>query len=365
MAFAPSNSGGGSFGGAFNEKILQNLLGGQEVFFFGDAGAGLMPISYGGALISPIPSEGAYAYGRFQYPGGVLGATQWTVFVDKDCYQNWYANATWDSSGNPSDTATHTCSGSSGGTTNPGGGTTNPGGGTPSPGTALTGITLSVSSLTVGSSANSVTIRPVPSTATLPTCTASPSNLMIADSIIAALTPNAPVWLLSSIASSLTSPTTITFTCGGQTAQLTVNPAGYATTISTDVVTHATTGAVTLRVSLTRGSAEVSAGGTVDYWVAALLPVNAMFFTTDEWFFLANNPTTNTAGWTQLTLPNPAAVAFKRGVTPAGATDVVEIPLGFSKADASPFKIQVHFGYRSGTGSFRNMGKIWDSASAN
>ena len=200
----------------------------------------------------------------------------------------------------------------------------------------------------------------------MPVCTVNPAQLMLADSIIAALTPNAPVWLLNaSSAAALTSATTVTFTCGGQSASLTVNPAGFATTMSTEVVTHATTGAVTLRVSLTRGTAEVTAGGSVDYWVGGLLPMNALFFNTDQWFFLATNSATNSVGWTQLTLPNPSAVAFKRGVQPTSATDVIEIPLGFSKVEAAPFKLQVHFGYKSGTGNFRNMGKIWDSTVAN
>lgn len=109
MAWSPGNAGGGNFGGAFDETILRNILDEKEVFFYGNAGAGLMPVSYGGALINPIPTKGGYAYGRFQYPDGVLGATQWSVFVNKECYEKWYKTATWDANGNPSETAIHSC----------------------------------------------------------------------------------------------------------------------------------------------------------------------------------------------------------------------------------------------------------------
>ena len=354
MAFAPSNSGGGSFGGAFNEKILQNLLGGQEVFFYGDAGAGLMPISYGGALISPVPSEGGYAYGRFQYPGGVLGATQWTVFVDKNCYQNWYANATWDSSGNPSDTATHTCSGSSGGTTNPGGETTNPG-------TTLTGITLSVSSLSVGSSANSAIISPLPVTAILPTCSAVPSGWLLNDALESVKNPNTSVWKLSSAASTMTAPTTVTFDCGGKTAQLTVNPAGFDPTWSKQITEDPVSKNVNISLTLRRSTAEIQAGGAVDYWVAASVPANAFFSATDLWFFLAKEVSSNSLAWMPFTTLDFGAVAFSRSVVLTKETDQIDIPLGFKQADLKPFKVKVHFGYKSGSGDFRSLGVIWDT----
>lgn len=118
MADAAENSGsatGGQYGGAFNGKILSNLLSAdRDVFFYGAAGAGLMPISYGGDPITPVPSNGGYVYAEFQYPGGVLGATQWNVYVDKSCYRQWYENASWDSLGNPAEGVVHSCSGSSG-----------------------------------------------------------------------------------------------------------------------------------------------------------------------------------------------------------------------------------------------------------
>lgn len=362
MAFSAGNSGGGVYGGAFNETILKNILAGQEVYFYGDAGAGLMPVSYGGTPISPVPSEGGYTFGRFQYPGGVLGATQWTVFVDKECYQNWYANANWDTSGNPSEVATHTCTGSSGGG-NPGnGGTTDPGnGGTTNPGTTLTGISLSQTELTVGAATTLVKITPTPSTATLPSCTVNPVNVLTYDALISGLTAGrSETWKLNGTAAAgLTAPTSVTFTCGAFSSSILINPAGFSTTIATEILTNSTTNAVTLKVTLNRGQAEIAAGGTANYWVAALIPVDGMFFNHDEWFFLTQS------GWAQLTLPNPNLVTFRNGLSAANATETFEIPLGFSKAEAAPFKVQIYFGYAAGSGAFRNMGKIWDSVTSN
>lgn len=106
-------SGMPDFGGAFDETILKNILNKKEVYFYGRGGAGLMPISYGGKEI-PKPDVGGYVYGKFQYPGGRLLSMQWFLTVDKDCYDNWYKNAVWDSSGNPVEVVQHTCSGSTG-----------------------------------------------------------------------------------------------------------------------------------------------------------------------------------------------------------------------------------------------------------
>ena len=107
MANSADNSGGPS-GGLFNETILENLLNGRQAYFYGSPGAGLMPISYGGALITPTPTSGGYVYCNFQYPGGVLGATQWTVYVDVDVYTAWYESASWDNNGNPLESVMHT-----------------------------------------------------------------------------------------------------------------------------------------------------------------------------------------------------------------------------------------------------------------
>jgi hypothetical protein len=107
----------------------------------------------------------------------------------------------------------------------------------------------------------------------------------------------------------------------------------------------------------------VAAGGTVDYWVAGLVPASSgtgFFFSQDQWFFLAQSG--SSTGWTQMTLPSPSLVAFRRN-SATSATEVLDIPLGFAQADVSPFKVQVHFGYRtSKTNVFVNKGVIWDSA---
>lgn len=275
--------------------------------------------------------------------------------INRDAYATGYANTVFGADGDPTG---GTCTNCNTGTTPPGGGTTTP------PASGLTGVSLSASSLSVGASATSVTVSPVPATASLPSCTVSNSTLLQQDTLISALNPNAPVWRLNATAgAALTSPTTVVFTCGSYTANLVVNPAGFASSLTTQVETDAN-GLVSLRVNLTRGQAEFIAGGPVEYWVAGLIPVNAMFFTTDQWFFLASNAS-NALGWTQLTLPNPSSVVFKRVAAPSSASETLVIPLGFSKADAAPFRIQIHFGYRSGTGNFNNKGIIWDSTASN
>ncbi|MDD2819503.1 MAG: hypothetical protein PHN51_12005 [Candidatus Nanopelagicales bacterium] len=105
MAYASDNSGGPQ-GGAYDQTILANILAGRETFFFGNGGAGLMSISYGGTML-PGATQGGYVYCNFQYPGGTLGATQWSVYVDRETYTDWYNSAIWDSSGNPSESADH------------------------------------------------------------------------------------------------------------------------------------------------------------------------------------------------------------------------------------------------------------------
>lgn len=106
MAYASDNSGGPQ-GGAYDQTVLANILAGRETFFFGNGGAGLMSISYGGTML-PASTQGGYVYCNFQYPGGTLGATQWSVYVDRETYTDWYNSAIWDSSGNPSESADHT-----------------------------------------------------------------------------------------------------------------------------------------------------------------------------------------------------------------------------------------------------------------
>lgn len=111
VAYSVENSGsanGGQYGGAFNETILINLIAGKSVYFFGAAAAGLMPISYGGALL-PVIKRGGYVYANFQHPGGVLGSTEWRLTVDMTCYRQWYTNARWDQLNNPDESSIHHC----------------------------------------------------------------------------------------------------------------------------------------------------------------------------------------------------------------------------------------------------------------
>lgn len=271
--------------------------------------------------------------------------------IDRNIYKTGYANTVFGTDGDPTG---QSCSGCN---------AVGPSDPIPAPVPTLTGITLSVSKLTVGSTANSVKITPVPTTALLPACSANPATLMQADSIIAASTPNEPVWLLNSTAAAaLTTSATVTFTCGAQSASLVVDPAGSVTTISPEVLTDATTGAVTLKVTLTRGSSEIAVDKKADYWVAGVLPVGAMLFPIDQTFFLVPNSASNVLEWKQLGFgASESSVAFKRGVSPVGASDVIEIPLGVSKTTAASFKLQFYFGYKSEMGTYSKAVKIWDS----
>ena len=110
-AFTVDNAGGD--GNEFGVKILTNLYTpNKEVYFYGLAGGGGLPISFGAPPIEPIPRTGGYVYGHFQYPSGRLATGNLALVVDKDCYTNWYNNAKWDAAGNPLETVSHSCASS-------------------------------------------------------------------------------------------------------------------------------------------------------------------------------------------------------------------------------------------------------------
>lgn len=110
-AFSIDNAGGD--GNEFGVKILTNLYAiNKEVYFYGLAGGGGLPIAYGGYYLEPIPRTGGWVYGHFQYPSGRLATGNFGISVDKDCYINWYNSAKWDADGNPLETVGHSCSSS-------------------------------------------------------------------------------------------------------------------------------------------------------------------------------------------------------------------------------------------------------------
>lgn len=262
MAYSAANAGGGQFGGEFNEVVLKNFLTpNKEVYFYGPSESGGMAISYGGEYLTPAPTSGGYLYVWFKHPGGRALSATFTFTVNKACYENWYANAKWDTSNNPDENATHTCSGSTGGGT---------------------------------------------------------------------VTP--------------TDPTPIT--------QATISKAA--------TVTSAANAPVTLEFEVTHPATEVAQA--VDYWIAAKVPVGAMFFSQDEWFFAKQSALpTNPVSWSQLVLPNPLFVAYQTTGPIPSAIKTFTLPLGFSKSDLSTLKVQLYFGYRINGGAFINKGMIWDA----
>ena len=152
-AFSIDNAGGD--GNEFGVKILTNLYTtNKEVYFYGLAGGGGLPIAYGGYYLEPIPRTGGWVYGHFQYPSGRLATGNFGISVDRDCYINWYNNARWDSNGNPLETVSHSCNSS-----------------TP---TLPPALSLSTNSLKLGESA----VLSITNATDIGTCTASAPNLL-------------------------------------------------------------------------------------------------------------------------------------------------------------------------------------------
>jgi hypothetical protein len=333
---------------------LSRLVAGEELRFYGPPSSGGMSVSNYASGSTFRAAQGGYVYfNMLQIPEGRLISLQTTIIVDEACYLSWHANASWDAQGNPVDSATHTCTGSSGGTTTPP--VTTP----PTTGTAtLTGITVSNTNLNAGGAASdkTFTIQPVPSNATLPsnlTCTASNTSIVQANLLSLGFTLNAN-------ADNLVSATTFTVTCGSFTSPtITVTPRGGSATVATTVVTG-TDNRITLRTTLTLGTAQRAAGNSVNFWVAAKIPRNALFFTDDLWFFRT------ATGWGTINGLDIYSATFRRSVAvPADGVITVEVPLGFTQNELRPFQVELHMGYSLDTttvnGAFINLGRQWTS----
>lgn len=243
------------------DLLMLLQTGSTDIAFSGFPGG--LGFSDGGTPIKPTPQKGAYVYVDLFY--NLITTFDTSFFVEKVCYTEWYnsmtANNKW-TNGNPDPSATHTCSGSTGGGT---------------------------------------------------------------------VTPTDPT------------PTT----------QATISKAA--------TVTSEANAPVTLEFEVAHPATEVSQA--VDYWIAAKVPVGAMFFSQDEWFFAKQSalPTNPVVGWSQLTLPNPLFVAYQTTGPIPSAIKTFTLPLGFSKSDLSTLKVQLYFGYRINGGAFINKGMIWDA----
>lgn len=54
------------------------------------------------------------------------------------------------------------------------------------------------------------------------------------------------------------------------------------------------------------------------------------------------------------------SVAFAKD-DPVTASKIIDLPIGFTKAELAPFKVEVHLGYTVNNGSFKNLGKLWSA----
>lgn len=335
------------------ERDFARLMAGEERLIVHDGG-GVVKYS-GTARLSTAPfASGQWLYVRVlnAYPVYALGGA---YEVDRDLYRTGY-NEIYNTPSNPPKFVATTGDPVENSTLNPN--TPPPPTTPPTDGgtTTLTGLSLNKNSWTVGTPDPTFIISPLPSTASLPTCTSSNSILSFST-----LFGRRIVTIDATAAAALTAAqTAVTITCGTQTATFTIKqPAGSTATVTAQEITEAN-GTTTLKLTITRPAAEVTAGATSSYWVGAMIPGGTLLSQDDEWFYLTAGATAGTFDWKQLVLPNPDTVAFARNI-PVSATEVLTIPLGFKKVDFATFRIQIYAGYRLSGGTFKKLDYVWDS----
>lgn len=328
-------------------KVAQNrnsdfakLQAGEERLMVHDGG-GSISLS-GIARLSTAPlTTGQWLYVRVLNGSSIAGLGA-LYEVNLDQYRSAYSTTQFGADGDPV---------TSGGTTPP-----------PTGGTTLTGISLSKSEWMVGTSGPSFIIKPVPETATLPSCTFSPNGVLAYTALLPPSSTMASVSISESAAAQLAQAhAAFTVDCGGKTATFTINQAGTATTATVTEIVE-TDGTMTLKLTITRPVSEVVAGAKSSYWVGAVIPGSAMFSQQDEWFYLSTGSVANSYDWKQLVVPYPLSVAFAKELDVTAATQEISIPLGFSKAEFAAFQIKVHFGYQMNGGTFRKLDHVWNPA---
>ncbi len=130
-----------------------------------------------------------------------------------------------------------------------------------------------------------------------------------------------------------------------------VPPVTNGATVATTVVSTAGQ-LLKLDITLTQPAADVAASPKTSAWIAARIPANSMFFTTDVWFFRQADK------WVQLVLPMPETVAFSSQGTNA-ATLKFAPTLDLTDAELRAFNVEIYFGYKNSNGAFVNKGKVW------
>lgn len=403
-------------------KSLDRLLAGEELKFYAEPNAGVLTISGAESTAVTPSASGGYIYLNFlSLPGGELLSFQTYADVQTTCYANWYANASWDQAGNPVAGASHTCSGSTGGSTptTPG---TAPGNGGP--------FTFTPADLVVGS-VETTTITPSAGVSLPAVCTSSTAYATVSGKTVQ----------LSFYKSGIKAPTPVQITCGTYSASLTVYPPGATPgntaltgiALSSDTLNAGVTSvALTIQPQpstaalpqctasnsgyLTVSGSQISLGALAAGLTAIRTEtVTCGTFTktvtikpAGSFATVATEVTTAADGklTLRLTLKQPvadvapgittnvfvgaylppgvlfgnqakwffktptiwsevngldiSALAFSRNQASA-VEKVYTVPLEFSASDFKAFGIEIHFGYVNSNGVFVNLGKVWSA----
>ncbi|NUN59548.1 MAG: hypothetical protein HUU13_00310 [Burkholderiaceae bacterium] len=398
---------------------LKRLLAGDELKFYSPARSGVLMMANSENTDTFVGSAGGYIYfNLLSIPGNQILSISTRLEVNESCYSNWYANASWDQSGNPVEGASHTCSGSTGGNTggNTGGGSTNSG-----------AFSFSPAELVLGT-AETATILPNPVTASLAACSSTSPYISVVGRQI----------YLSALGRYLRVATPVVVTCGNDSKTLNILPATTGAVTLTGIslsanvlIVGGSTASVTVQPSplnavlpqctvdatgnlsitgntvslkssagsLTSAKDEVVTCGTFNKTIT-VKPAGSIASVVPEVITAADGKIT-----LRLTLNQPAADLAATGVTtsvwigahlPAGAVffnqdiwffktptvwreidgvdinalafaknqpastkQIFDVPLGLTAADLRPFGIEIYFGYANSNGTFVNLGKVW------
>ena len=188
---------------------LKRLLAGEELKFYSPERSGVLMMANSENTDTFVGSAGGYIYFNFlSIPANKILSISTRMEVDESCYSNWYANATWDQSGNPLEGAAHTCSTGNGGNS----GSTPPSGGSENSGGTTNGLfNFYPSQLVIGNPSTEVaTVHPFPANALVGACTsASPYVSIVGRKVY-----------ISALGRKLTKPTSNLITCGGKSKLL-------------------------------------------------------------------------------------------------------------------------------------------------
>ncbi len=311
---------------------FQRLVNGEERIIVHDGG-GAISLSGIARLATPFPT-GQWMYFRVLTANTSIAGLGAIYEVDLDQYRAGYNSLAFGANGDPLDN-----------------------GSTPNVPT-LTSISLSRTTWNAATDTNntSITVTPQPAGAVLPACTSSNANVLTAGA--------AGQFVVNPAA--VTSDTTVTVTCGSKTASLVLKAATTNTPQIKNLVTNVPddNGNLQIKFDFVRTTTEVAGKTDTSFWVAARIPAqtlqNGFFFREDEWFFLLPSTASNPNPWVQLSLPNPATVAYTTKDGAQAVTTPFNIGTGLPAELLKSFSVDIHFGYMDAGGTFKDMGVIWD-----